>query len=46
MKPVRDSDGHLVCRIDERTQTVEILHKGVKTTIRFSDGHAEVSHKK
>jgi len=43
MRDIKNSNGKLVCRIDEEASIVEIVHKGCKTLIRFNpDGTAEV----
>lgn len=43
MTEVRNLNGKLVCRIDEKKSAVEIVHKGCKTVIHFQpDGTAEV----
>jgi len=48
MREIRNSDGKLVCRIDEITGTVEIVVKGCVTLIeRAEDGEIKVvNHKK
>jgi len=38
MQEVRNSSGKLVCRIDPKTLTVEIVSKGKKTVIVFFPG--------
>jgi hypothetical protein len=38
MREIRNSDGRLVCRINERTGEVEIQVKGCVTLIRRTDG--------
>jgi len=35
MKDVKNSAGKLVCRVDADAKLVEIVHKGLMTTIRF-----------
>lgn len=46
MKEIRNSQGKLVCRIDKRSKTVEIILKGCITLIRFSDdGTISVTNK-
>lgn len=35
MTNVKNANGKLVCQVDESTQTIEIIHKGFKTLIRF-----------
>lgn len=43
MRDIKNSKGKLVCRLDEKTSIVEIVHKGCKTLIHFKpDGTAEV----
>lgn len=43
MQDIRNSDGRLVCRLDEATGTVEISIKGCTTLIkRKPDGTMEV----
>lgn len=45
MKEVRNKDGKLVCRVDADQKLVEIVRKGVLTTLRFArDGTVEVLH--
>ncbi len=47
MREIRNSDGRLVCRIDERTGVVEICIKGCKTVIeRDSDGNISIVNTK
>ncbi len=47
MTEVRNLAGKLVCCVDEATNTVEIVSKGNKTSIRFNEsGIAEVTHEK
>ena len=47
MKEIKNADGKLVCRMDERAWIIEIVHKGCKTLIRFMpDGTAEVINTK
>jgi hypothetical protein len=47
MRDVRNSDGRLVCRIEEATGTVEIRIKGCVTYIKRSpDGGIEVVNDK
>jgi len=39
MREIRNSDGRLVCRVDEATNTIEISVKGCTTLISLtSDG--------
>jgi len=43
MRDIRNTDGKLVCRVDEIGGIIEIVHKGCKTLIRFKpDGTTEV----
>ena len=43
MRDVRNANGKLVCRLDEKAGVVEIVHKGCKTLICFKpDGTAEI----
>ena len=43
MQDIRNGNGKLVCRLDEKAGVVEIVHKGYKTLICFkSDGKAEI----
>lgn len=35
MQEIRNGDGKLVCRIDPKQSTVEIVSKGQKTVIAF-----------
>ena len=45
MEEVRNAANKLVCRIDRKKKIVEIVMKGCKTQIRFSDdGTAEVKN--
>ena len=47
MREVRNSDGRLVCRINETTGAVEISIKGCVTLIiRNPDGTVEIVHSK
>jgi hypothetical protein len=47
MREVRNSDGRLVCKVDERTGAVEISIKGCVTLIeRTEDGRIKVVHRK
>jgi hypothetical protein len=38
MQDIRNSLGKLVCRADAANLIVEIIHKGIKTTIQFMPG--------
>ena len=43
MKDIKNCQGKLVCRVDEKARIVEIIQKGYKTLICFkADGTAEV----
>lgn len=43
MTKIRNANGKLVCCVDERSKTVEIVHKGYKTILKFnSDGSLTV----
>jgi len=43
MRDIRNANGKLVCRLDEKAGVVEIVHKGCKTLICFKpDGTAEI----
>ncbi len=45
MEEVRNAANKLVCRIDKNKKVVEIVMKGCKTQIRFSDnGTTEVKN--
>lgn len=47
MEEVRNGCNKLVCQIDRRTKTVEIVIKGYKTAIRFNDnGTVEILNTK
>lgn len=35
MKTIKNGNGKTVCHADEHNRTVEIVHKGYKTTIVF-----------
>lgn len=37
MEPVYNSDGKLICRIDTEEHLVEIVRRGIVTTIAFLD---------
>lgn len=42
MEDVRDVEGKLICKIDPNTKMVEILQRGIKTTVQFlQDGTFE-----
>jgi len=42
MKPIRNANGKLVCNINEKTKTVEIVQKGLKTIICFREDEAQI----
>ena len=43
MKQIKNANGKLVCQVDATKKTVEIVHKGFKTTVRFTaDGRVEI----
>lgn len=43
MEEIRNLDGKLVCRVDEKAKVIEIVHKNYKTLIYFKpDGTTEV----
>ncbi|MBP6064331.1 MAG: hypothetical protein KA467_02530 [Bacteroidales bacterium] len=43
MTKIKNANGKLVCCVDERSKTVEIVHKGYKTILKFnSDGSLTV----
>ncbi len=42
MQEVRNSIGKLVCLIDKEEHKVEIVIKGCKTIIRFSENQVEI----
>ncbi|MBI6873411.1 MULTISPECIES: hypothetical protein [Clostridium] len=45
MQSIKNSSGKLVCRIDSSQKIVEIVHKGIRTVIRFlDDGTYEVKN--
>ena len=47
MREIRNSDGRLVCKVDERTGAVEIIVKGCITTVeRTQDGKIKVVNSK
>ena len=47
MREIRNSDGRLVCRIDEVSGTVEIIVKGCVTLIeRSKDGKVNIINRK
>lgn len=37
MKDIKNSNGKLVCKVDEKSKLVEIVHKGHKTILQFSE---------
>lgn len=47
MISIKNSDAKKVCRVDPQSRTVEIVHKGCCTTIRFlENGTYEVINTK
>ena len=43
MRNIKNSKGKLVCRLDEKSNIIEIVHKGCKTLICLKpDGTAEI----
>lgn len=47
MEVIKNANGKTVCYADGTSQTVEIVHKGFKTIIRFmSDGTYQVENLK
>ncbi len=40
MREIRNSMDKLVCMIDEKSKTIEIVIKGCKTTIQFLDNNS------
>lgn len=43
MQKIKNSVGKTICRVDTQDKLVEILHKGIKTLIRFlPNGDIEV----
>jgi hypothetical protein len=43
MQTIKNSTGKTICRVDTQDKLVEIVHKGVKTLIRFlPNGDIEV----
>lgn len=37
MKDIKNSNGKLVCKVDEKNKIIEIVHKGHKTILQFSE---------
>lgn len=35
MQTIKNANGKTVCRIDANNRKVEIVHKGIKTTVTF-----------
>ena len=35
MKEIKNSNGKLVCKVDEKNKIIEIVHKGYKTVLQF-----------
>jgi hypothetical protein len=47
MRPIKNANGKTVCEVDTATKTVEIVHKGFKTVVRFTtDGRVEIENTK
>ena len=47
MRDIKNADGKLIFKVDEKNAVIEIVHKGCKTLIRFMpDGTAEVINTK
>ena len=47
MRNIKNMDGKLVCKVDEKNGLVEIVYKGCKTMIRFKpDGTVEIANTK
>lgn len=45
MIPIRNANNKLVCQVDKKSKIVEIIIKGFKTVIRFTeDGEVEVKN--
>ena len=42
MKSVNNTNGKLVCKVDEEKKTVEIVKKGFKTVLRFTNDGLEI----
>ncbi len=43
MQDIRNTNGKLVCRLDEKAGVVEIVHKGCRTLVCFKpDGTVEI----
>lgn len=35
MKDIKNGNGKLVCKVDEKNRIIEIIHKGHKTILQF-----------
>ena len=47
MRDIKNADGKLVCRMDEKSGIIEIVHKGCRTLIRIKpDGTVEIVNTK
>lgn len=44
MTEIRNSCGKLLCRVDPKTKTVEIIIKGQKTLIQFLDNDIKITN--
>ena len=45
MHDIRNSDGHLVCRINDDANIIEILTRGIVTTIILNPGgKTQITH--
>ena len=45
MKDIKNKNGKLVCKVDERNRLIEIVHKGHKTILQFlENGKLVVLH--
>jgi len=43
LKEIRNANGKLLCRLDEKKSMIEIVHKGIKTQIYFKpNGMVEI----
>ncbi len=44
MTEIRNSCGKLLCRVDVKTKTIEIVIKGQKTLIQFFDNDVKITN--
>lgn len=44
MKEIRNFCGKLLCRVDVKTKTIEIVIKGQKTLIQFFDNDVKITN--